>query len=143
MGDKTYSGYGSNWKAMYAVLQQKFLRGSNMAERLLLTGDAMLIEHNCVSGRDMIWSDNSDGSGTNWLGLMLMLIRDELQGTSEWTKFLRLQVNFETGEPLASQWPEAVRQAAQALNEVLLPADTDREEEVNSPQRQKQDCTLQ
>lgn len=26
-----------------------------------------------------IWSDNLDGSGQNWLGLQLMLIRDQLQ----------------------------------------------------------------
>lgn len=79
------------------------------ASKLLETRDAFLLEHNSKSGRDkacvhcmawhgilgkwtgddpveraanlrQIWSDNLDGSGKNWLGLQLMLLRDQLRG---------------------------------------------------------------
>eukprot|EP00971_Amphidinium_carterae_P233561 4635160-Amphidinium_carterae.1 len=32
-------------------------------------------------GRDGIWSNNQNGSGKNWLGMQLMLVRDKLAGT--------------------------------------------------------------
>ena len=77
--DFTYSGMGSNWNAMFAVLEDKYRPGSPMAEALLKTGYAFLLEHTPRCGRDAIWSDNNDGSGTNWLGLQLMCIRERLR----------------------------------------------------------------
>ena len=64
---------------MLSVLRAKFGLGSRMARGLLATEDAFLLEHNDVCGRDATWSDNQDGSGQNWLGLQLMLVRDELR----------------------------------------------------------------
>lgn len=78
--DRTYGGYGSNWAGMQAVLKFKFVPGSNLATQLLATGDSLLLEHNVSIGRDQMWSDNGNGSGSNWLGLQLMLLRDELRG---------------------------------------------------------------
>ena len=77
--DRTYSGLGTNWDAMLIVLTEKFKLGSEMADHLLATGDAYLLEHTPCPGRDKIWSDNSDGSGSNWLGLQLMCIRERLR----------------------------------------------------------------
>jgi predicted NAD-dependent protein-ADP-ribosyltransferase YbiA (DUF1768 family) len=47
-----------------------------LADRLLLTGDEELIEGNYW--HDHIWGV-CDGTGTNWLGKILMEIRDELR----------------------------------------------------------------
>jgi predicted NAD-dependent protein-ADP-ribosyltransferase YbiA (DUF1768 family) len=77
--DRTYSGLGTNWDGMLFVLTEKFKLGSEMADHLLATGDAYLLEHTPCPGRDKIWSDNSDGSGSNWLGLQLMCIRERLR----------------------------------------------------------------
>lgn len=46
--DFTYGGYGSNWRAMRAVLETKFSEGSELAGLLLGTGAAFLLEHNEV-----------------------------------------------------------------------------------------------
>jgi len=117
--DFTYGGFGSNWAGMRAVLDAKFRPRSPLAEALLRTGDSFLLEHNSVHGRDKVWSDNKDGSGTNWLGLQLMLLRDQLSGSARWTAYLSGLVNFKTGKPLgrdqAKRWQSAVRSAAQAL----------------------------
>jgi hypothetical protein len=120
--DWTYGGYGNNWKAMLAVLQQKFSPGSPLAEKLKQTGDAFLLEHNAVSGRDQVWSDNCDGFGTNWLGLQLMLVRDTLTGRSAWTTFILSQVDSETGSPKGLAWPSAVQNSTRALITALASA---------------------
>ena len=46
--DFTYGGFGSNWRAMRAVLETKFSAGSELAGLLLGTGAAFLLEHNEV-----------------------------------------------------------------------------------------------
>jgi len=114
--DFSYGGYGSNWLGMLAVLEQKFPHGSALADKLKETGDSFLLEHNAVSGRDAVWSDNSDGSGTNWLGLQLMLIRDQLANRDAWTKLIRSEVDLQTGRPLGANWPALVQSATHALN---------------------------
>ncbi|CAK0819037.1 unnamed protein product [Prorocentrum cordatum] len=124
--DLTYSGYGSNWNAMLAVLKIKFARGSRLADDLRNTNDAFLLEHNPVSGRDNIWSDNSDGSGTNWLGLQLMLVRDDLrsghvQDKSErsWSVWIGDSVGIETGKQRDGRWQAAVRRAVECLEDAM------------------------
>jgi len=96
--DFTFGGYGSNWLGMMAVLRVKFAEAS-MQKRLLQTEDAYLLEHNSVEGRDKVWSDNCKGDGTNWLGLQIMLIRDEINGTSGWTTFISKHIDLNTGNP--------------------------------------------
>jgi hypothetical protein len=59
-----------------------------MARLLRLTGDSFLLLHNNVVRRTQYWSDNHDGSGTNHLGMLLMMLRDELTGHSSWTTFM-------------------------------------------------------
>ena len=97
--DYSYGGYDDRWRGMIAVLKQKFQPEARMALRLRETGDAFLLEHNDVAGRDPYWSDNHDGHGWNRLGLLLMLIRDELTGHRAWTKFMidACQLNPSTG----------------------------------------------
>lgn len=65
-----------NLATMYLVVKQKFSI-EPLKSRLLSSGDAFLLEHNNRSGKDIIWSDNHDGTGHNLLGLMLMLIREQ------------------------------------------------------------------
>jgi len=59
-------------KALFA----KFLQHPELAERLLETGDAELIEDSPV---DAFWGVGEDGSGENVSGKILMEIRDYLQ----------------------------------------------------------------
>jgi len=66
------------WINMMYVLEQKF-QNYDLATRLLDTGDAFLLEHNSVVGRDTRWSNNGDGTGSNWLGLQLMIVRDSIR----------------------------------------------------------------
>ena len=57
------------------VLKHKFVRGSGLAERLIATGDARLVEGN--NWGDTFWGV-SRGEGENWLGKLLMLRRSHL-----------------------------------------------------------------
>jgi len=115
----SYGGFGSNSLGMKAVLQQKFAPGSELANKLLETGDAYLLEHNAKAGRDKIWSDNSNGEGTNWLGLQLMVLRDTLSGESSWTSFINESIDEGTGHPRDSWWQKSVKDANKALKEQL------------------------
>lgn len=121
--DRTYGGFGSNWKAMLACLRAKFFPGGSCAELLKATGDTLLLEHNAVPGRDLVWSDNCDGEGTNWLGLQLMLVRDELTGQRLWTPYIESLVDLENGRPRSSQaraaWQGVVRKASLKLLQAL------------------------
>ena len=75
-----------NWRArnlavMDAVLHAKFSQNPRLKELLLATGDAYLVEHIPVKGRDAFWGDDSDGTGQNWLGTKLMEVRRRLGGS--------------------------------------------------------------
>ncbi|CAJ1336050.1 unnamed protein product [Effrenium voratum] len=118
LADDSYGGYGSNWLAMRHVLTQKF-QDEKLKEMLLATKDAFLLEHNPKFGRDVTWSNNSDGSGKNWLGLQLMLLRDQLRGSSGWTDWLQQHLDLATGEPSGAEWPRLVRQATEAIRAAL------------------------
>lgn len=80
-----------------------------------------------MAGRDKVWSDNSDGSGSNWLGLQLMLRRDELRGGGEggWAGFIRAAVDLQTGTPRSDAWQCAVRSANADLTRTLPQHSTD------------------
>eukprot|EP00421_Protoceratium_reticulatum_P049203 CAMPEP_0168452482 /NCGR_PEP_ID=MMETSP0228-20121227/49182_1 /TAXON_ID=133427 /ORGANISM="Protoceratium reticulatum, Strain CCCM 535 (=CCMP 1889)" /LENGTH=300 /DNA_ID=CAMNT_0008467147 /DNA_START=79 /DNA_END=978 /DNA_ORIENTATION=+ len=119
--DWSYAGFGSNWKAMSAVLQAKFAPGSVLAHQLIGTGNAFLLEHNPVVGRDRRWSDNNDGSGRNWLGLQLMLLRDDIVGEVEgcWTDDIKKWIDTETGNWVndegANAWQLVIRKATSVV----------------------------
>jgi len=74
-----------NWEmikvvVMRSLLEQKFAVGTMPHDWLLKTGDAELIEGNYW--HDTFWGV-CDGVGENWLGRLLMEIRDELGETSD------------------------------------------------------------
>ena len=69
-----------NWHAhknmvMLTALRAKFSQHFYLREKLLSTGDRMLVEH---TTNDTYWGDGGDGSGLNQLGCLLMQVREEL-----------------------------------------------------------------
>jgi N-glycosidase YbiA len=54
----------------------KLAQHPEVAEALLSTGDAVLVEH---SAKDPFWTDGGDGSGENTFGRLLMALRAELR----------------------------------------------------------------
>ncbi|CAG8583825.1 14423_t:CDS:2, partial [Dentiscutata heterogama] len=70
-----------NWQdinvgVMKWAVKAKFIQNRRLAERLLSTGDKKLVEHTNI---DKFWGDGGDGSGLNWLGNILMEVRNELK----------------------------------------------------------------
>lgn len=64
-------------KIMLEVLQAKFEQHPELAELLLATGDAYIVEH---TDRDVFWADGGDSKGKNRLGKLLMQVRGEKGG---------------------------------------------------------------
>lgn len=61
---------------MRRVVQAKFAQNPKLAARLLATGTAALIED---SPADSFWGIGRDAQGQNWLGQILMAVRQELR----------------------------------------------------------------
>lgn len=61
---------------MYRAVRAKFTQYANLAQLLLSTGSAELVEH---TENDNYWGDGGDGLGKNMLGCILMLVREELR----------------------------------------------------------------
>lgn len=61
---------------MTRALRAKFEQHAELAELLLDTGEATLVEH---TTNDSYWGDGGDGSGKNMLGRLLMRVREELR----------------------------------------------------------------
>lgn len=70
-----------NLGVMQKVVAAKFTQNADLKELLLSTGNAYLVEHVPVKGRDAYWGDDSDGTGQNWLGRVAMEVRGNLGGT--------------------------------------------------------------
>lgn len=73
-------------EVMLWLLRQKFAQGSELAQKLLGTGDEMLVEGN--NWHDRYWGVCScrrcSSCGENVLGVLLMQVRDELLGADVW-----------------------------------------------------------
>ena len=67
----------ADYKIMLHVLYAKFRQNPELLVKLKATGDARLVEH---TARDRRWGDGGDGSGSNWLGKILMKVRSEACG---------------------------------------------------------------
>jgi len=65
---------------MHAAVTAKFAQNPELAEKLLATGDAKLVEH---TRNDDYWADGGDGSGKNKLGQILMTVRSQLRKKQE------------------------------------------------------------
>jgi ribA/ribD-fused uncharacterized protein len=61
---------------MYQAVYAKFSTYPDLKQLLIDTGDAELIEH---TTNDNYWADGGDGSGQNWLGKILMQVREKLK----------------------------------------------------------------
>lgn len=61
---------------MRKILEAKFTHSDDLKRRLLETGDAQLIEGNTWG--DTFWG-MCDGRGQNWLGVLLMELREKLR----------------------------------------------------------------
>ncbi len=63
---------------MTTIVTDKFNRNITLKNKLIATGDALLIEGN--GWKDFFWGvDLTSGFGKNWLGLILMKVRDKLK----------------------------------------------------------------
>lgn len=63
-------------QVMYEAVQAKFVQHPELAEQLLATQNAKIVEH---TEQDSYWGDGGDGSGKNKLGQILMRVRTKLQ----------------------------------------------------------------
>lgn len=61
---------------MRTAVRAKFQAHPTLQDLLLGTGDEMLVE---AARRDYFWGAGKDGAGQNWLGRILMEVRDELR----------------------------------------------------------------
>jgi predicted NAD-dependent protein-ADP-ribosyltransferase YbiA (DUF1768 family) len=89
---------GIKLDVMRAVLREKFAVGSEEAEMLMETGDALLIEGNTWG--DTYWGV-CKGTGHNYLGKLLMERRDELFDTRD--EAALSEDEFEKVESMAMQ----------------------------------------
>lgn len=64
------------YELMEEIVSAKFLQNPALAQKLLATGDALLEEGNHHG--DVTWG-TVDGQGKNWLGKILMSIREKLK----------------------------------------------------------------
>ena len=71
---------GIKYDIMYEVCKAKFTQHPDLAQKLLDTGNEMLVEGN--NWGDKIWGQVK-GEGKNLLGQILMRIRDELRNCAE------------------------------------------------------------
>jgi ribA/ribD-fused uncharacterized protein len=60
---------------MRKAVRAKFSQHPQLAELLVGTGDADIVEH---TENDVYWGDGGDGKGLNRLGVILMEVRSEL-----------------------------------------------------------------
>jgi N-glycosidase YbiA len=71
----------SDWErvkldVMREAVRAKFTQHPELTAVLLGTEDAVLVEH---TTNDAYWGDGGNGSGQNWLGRILMEVREELR----------------------------------------------------------------
>ena len=78
-------GFRKDWGAvkdqvMYEALLAKFTQHTDLAEKLIKTGNAQIVEH---TEEDKYWGDGGDGGndtiGKNMLGKTLMRVREAIQ----------------------------------------------------------------
>lgn len=77
---KHSSWHDKRWEMMRDVLRAKFGQNPALKEMLLATGDTYLSFHTSKKNMDPYWTNNSDGSGSNEMGHLLMDIRWESGG---------------------------------------------------------------
>ncbi len=81
--EKNLEWYGKREEMMFNVLRAKFGQNYTLQRLLLLTVDSYLSFHTLFKRMDPFWTDDSDGTGRNRLGCLLMLVRKEYGGIGE------------------------------------------------------------
>ncbi|MBL7818468.1 MAG: NADAR family protein [Saprospiraceae bacterium] len=74
---------------MKEIVWAKVMQHSEVREKLLSTGNAIIIEH---TKNDNYWADGGDGSGKNMLGKILMEIRVELNKNGSFDELRDMQL---------------------------------------------------
>lgn len=69
---------------MRDAVQTKFLQNPTLWDKLLKTGDAILIE---ATSDDYYWGVGTNGTGKNMLGIILMELREEIKKNPDITLF--------------------------------------------------------
>ncbi|MBP1995716.1 NADAR family protein [Paenibacillus eucommiae] len=85
---------------MQEAVMSKIEQHQTVRDILLSTGDCLLIEH---TKNDAFWGDNGDGTGANKLGLILMQIRNDLEGYSP-VFFLPQWIVYSEHHPYSMFW---------------------------------------
>ena len=80
-GERNHERRRADWDlvrddVMRKAVWEKFGQNPALADQLLATDDAKLVEHTAT---DAYWGDGGDGSGRNMLGKILMEVRARLQ----------------------------------------------------------------
>jgi uridine kinase/predicted NAD-dependent protein-ADP-ribosyltransferase YbiA (DUF1768 family) len=128
--DWTYAGFGSNWKGMCAVLRAKFRYGTEIADALMRTGETYIMDFSSAREGSKNWSNNSNpGDSQNWLGMQLMLLRDELNEKSgrkaNWRDFILGTCGYDQATGRSKQgtgndvWQRTVKDAIYAVSGIL------------------------
>jgi len=65
---------------MRKAVRAKFTQHDDIRRVLLDTGYAIIVEHRA---NDRFWGDGGGGTGKNWLGRILMEVREELRSNEE------------------------------------------------------------
>lgn len=101
----------NSWRAMRAVLEAKFAPNSAVAAVLLKSGDAFLLDTGEALQSDPPLEDMPE----NWIGLLLMIVRDKLSKSTAWTEYIQNVCDLENGKgSKASLTWQADVQAAKA-----------------------------
>ena len=67
----------ADYTIMARCVRAKFEQNPDLMAKLKATGKREIVEHTV---RDARWGDGGDGRGTNWLGLILMDVRNSAVG---------------------------------------------------------------
>eukprot|EP00435_Cladocopium_sp_Y103_P025594 s1269_g6.t1 len=92
--DQTRGGFVNSWRAMRAVLEAKFAPNSAVAAVLLKSGDAFLLD----TGGALQSEPPSEDMPENWIGLLLMIVRDKLSKSTAWTEYIQNFCDLENGK---------------------------------------------
>lgn len=116
------------WSTMFTILDAKF-KHPQLALMLDATKNTFLLEHNERVGRDIRWSNNGNGTGSNWLGLQLMILRDKIRlnnGNSRdqllWLTWSDINIDCQTGKFFPGKedlWMDIVLSATYAIKREL------------------------
>ena len=68
------------FELMFRLVNQKFRESMRLRTKLILTGDREIVEGN--TWNDRLWGQCPVGVGENWLGCILMRVRQDIIGES-------------------------------------------------------------